>query len=236
MTRTSLVLAGLAAATALAPPAHAGNFSFSFAGAGVNGFVQLTYAPNPNTGVIPGTLSPNLVDPVNSYIVTGISGVFSDANIGLSNAAITGIVPSKPANPEPTNYLAPHSFGFYIITNGVPVPGGLVAPGLSYDNLFYPGGAPATASDYTASGGVFDIYGLVFSIAGGNVVNFWSDGDYGGGATYGAAVTDGINLLDYADPGVLIPEPGSFWLLGASLLGVLASRRHPTGQAVAAIP
>jgi hypothetical protein len=97
---------------------------------------------------------------------------------------------------------------------------------LSYDDLFYPAGSPQTASDYPFHGGFLDIYGLMFTIAGGDVVNFWSDGDFGTGATYGAAVTDGRNVLDYADPGVLVPEPGSIWLLGTGLLGALAWRRR----------
>ena len=59
---------------------------------------------------------------------------------------------------------------------------GLPAPNngfLSYDNLFYPGGSPQTASDYPFRGGCLDIYGLMFSIGGGRVVNtFWSNGDF----------------------------------------------------------
>src|SRR5579875_1310757 len=160
-----LKVAIFAGATSLAVQAHAGTFTLNFGGSGVNGTAQLTYAPNPNTGVLPGT-SPNPVDPIGSYIVTGITGTFSDANIGV-NSSITGIVLSNPANPDPTNHLAPHSFGFYPVLDGVPGPGGS-APGLSYDDLFYPAGSPQTATDYPFHGGVLDIYGIVFTLADGD--------------------------------------------------------------------
>lgn len=230
MKTRSVAAAALVIAALLTSQARATSYSFNFSGAGVSGFMQLTYSPNPNTGVIPGNLSPNLVDPIGSFIITGISGTFSDANIGISNAAITGIVLSNPAHPEPTNLLAPHSFGFYPIASGVPTPGGGTAPGLSYDGLFYPGGSPQVANDYPFHGGFLDIYGMVFTISGGRAVNFWSDGDFGRGATYGAAVTDGRTLLDYADPGVIatVPEPSSMWLLGVGLFAALAWRRRPS--------
>lgn len=205
--------------------AHASNFAFDFDGSGVSGSVQLTYDSNPNAGSPLGT-SPNLVDPIGSYIITSITGTFSDTSLGISNTSITGIVPSNPANPDPTNLLAPKSFGFYPITNGVQSPGG-TAPGLSYDNLFYPAGSPQTASDYPFHGGFLDIYGLVFTIAGGNAVNLWSNGDPGTGLTYGVGVTNGTDLLDYATPVSLtaaVPEPatwammiGGFGLIGAAM-------------------
>ena len=213
-------------AAAVATPAYASNFSFDFNGAGVSGSVQLTYSANPNTGA-PLDQSPNTFDPIGSYIVTGISGSFSDTTLGITNAAITGIVPSNPANPHADNLLAPHSFGFYTIANGVPSPEG-TAPGLSYDNLFYPGGSPGVASDYPFGGGFVDIYGLVFTIEVGNAVNFWSNGvPPGAMLSYGAAVTDGTNLLHYAN-GVTtsVPEPaswammiGGFGMIGASMRG-----------------
>jgi hypothetical protein len=211
------VAALVAAASAI--PAHATDYVFSYAGGGVSGSIMLTYGVNPNTGVLPGT-SPNPVDPIGSYIITGISGTFSDANIGISNAAITGIVLSNPANPEPTNLAAPHSFGFY---NGL----------FSYDNLFYPGGSPAASTDYTVHGGFLDIYGMVFTIAGDKAVNFWSDGDFGGGPTYGVGVTDGTNVLDYVAGGVAVPEPASWALMviGFGALGAAVRRRRQAAVA-----
>lgn len=216
-------------AAATAGSAQASSFLFKLNGSGISSSIRLTYAPNPNTGVLPGT-SPNPVDPIGSYIVTGISGTFSDANIGLLNTAITGIVASSPATPHPTNLLAPHSFGFFPIASGVTTPGG-TAPGFSYGNLFYPGGSPQAASDYPFHGGVFDIYGLVFSTASGKFVNLWTNGDFGGGPEYGVGVTDGLTVLDYTgDPISLtaVPETAS-WLMmigGFGLMGMALRRRH----------
>src|SRR3954454_24344582 len=86
-------------AAAAHSPAHAAVQVFSISGSGISSTFTLTYELNPNTGVLPGT-SPNPVDPVGSYIITGITGTFSDLNIGLVDALITGIVPSNPSNPQ----------------------------------------------------------------------------------------------------------------------------------------
>jgi hypothetical protein len=202
-------------ATSFVSQARAAVATFGFSGGGVSGSVILTYGPDAVVG-----------DPAGAYVITNAAGTFSDLNIGIANAAITGVVPSAPASPEPTNLLAPKSFGFYPITNGVPAPGGAPAPGFSYDDLFYPGGSPQTASDYPFHGGFLDIYGAVFTIAGNQAVNLWSDGDDGTGLTYGVGVTDGTNVLDYVYSGVAVPEPGSFGVFGVGLLGALAWRRR----------
>lgn len=97
---------------------------------------------------------------------------------------------------------------------------------LTYDNLFWPGGSPPTASDYMAHGGFLDIYGLLFDIGGGRVVNFWSNGDYGSGADYGVAVATSARSLDYVTGGVVVPEPGSLALLGAAIAAFGVIRRR----------
>lgn len=216
-------------AAVMGMPASAATFEFKFAGSGVSGSVALTYEANPNTG--PLGMSPNLFDPVGSFIITGATGAFFDTNIGVATN-ITGVVASNPSNPEPSNLLAPASFGHYLVAHGVPGPGG-VAPGFSYDSLFYPNGSPQAASDYPFHGGFLDIYGLVFTTSGGLAVNFWSNGDFGGGATYGAGVTDGVDVLDYVgDIAVSVPEPatwammiGGFALAGIALRGRKAAVR-----------
>ncbi len=226
MINKSLHAAALLAAALATVSAHAASYSFRLNGSGIGAVIHLTFKPNPNTGVLPLT-SPNPVDPIGSYIVTGIRGTFADATIGLPGTAIGAIVTSHPANPEPTNLYAPHSFGFYPVVNGVGGPGG-TAPGLSYDNLFYPGGSPRTASDYPFHGGFLDIYGLVFKLANGDAVNIWSNGSVGQGVSYGAAVTDGTSVLDYAQPvaATAVPEPAAWALMIGGFAGLgLAMRR-----------
>lgn len=218
------------ASIALATAAQAGTTSLNVSGGGISSTITLTYSPNPNTGTI-GT-SPNTHDPVGSYIVTGISGSFSDSTIGFNNVPITGIVLSNPALPTSTNLLAPASFGFYPVGAGLPSPEGL-APGLSYDDLFYPDGSPQTASSYPFHGGYLDIYGLVFTLLGGDAVNLWSNGNMGAGVTYGAAVTDGAGLLDRKSglSVTAVPEPSTWamFLIGFAGLGLAlrASRSRP---------
>lgn len=228
MKATQMMVAALGLAATASMPASAATFVFDFTGSGVSGSVTLTYAPNPKAGGPLGT-SPNIFDPIGSFVVTGATGSFMDANIGVTTT-ITGVVPSNPDNPEPTNLLAPASFGHYIVTNGVPGPDG-VAPGFSYDDLFYPGGSPQTASDYPFHGGFFDIYGLVFTTSGGIAVNFWSNGDFGPGPTYGAGVTDGTDVLDYVgDIEVRAVPESATWammVMGFGIAGVsLRSRRR----------
>jgi len=100
---------------------------------------------------------------------------------------------------------------------------------LTYDNLVYPGGSPQTATDYFPHGGFLDIYGLMFSIDDGKVINFWSNGASGNGIVdYGVAVANSSVGLDYVEGGVAaaVPEPGSLLLLAGGLLEILACRRR----------
>lgn len=210
--RTALSFVAMAAAWPI--QAHAAVYAFNFSGPGVGGTLNLSYEPNPNVGPLPQT-APNPVDPVGSFIITGLSGTYSDAALGISNVAVTGLVPLNRVSPEPSNLLAPNSFSLLPVSNGVASPGGL-SLGLHYDNLFYPAGSPQTASDYPFAGGIFDIYGIAFTIAGGNAVNLWSNGAVPrAGLDYGVAVTDGVDLLNYTG-GVAIaavPEPATWAMM-----------------------
>jgi hypothetical protein len=200
--------------------ADASVFAFSFSGAGVSGTIQLTYGAATD-GKYP-----------QAFEVTGISGTFSDSNNGLNivNAPIGPLIAITRDTPESSNLLAPLDFSRFAVATGLPPDNNGF---LTYDNLLWPGGSPPTASDYTVHGGFLDIYGLMFSIGGGRVVDFWSNGDFSGTGSgpidYGAAVASSDAVLDYGGGGVSVtvaPEPGTLGLLGIGLLGMLALRRN----------
>lgn len=209
------ILAVVAATAALISGhgAQAGVVAFNFDGAGVSGSGFLTYGPNTVVG-----------DPAGSSAITDVSGTFSDANLGLSNVAIVGLLPIDPVNP-PKGGLFPVSFSSIAVTNPSH-PGG----GTSYDNLLYPGGSPWVCEDYPGFGGYLDVYGIVFKLSNGYLVNLWSNGTWTGGPPldYGVAVIDGSNtIVDYVTGGVassVAPEPGSVVLLGVGLLSALTWR------------
>lgn len=190
--------------------AHAGAFPFSFAGPGVSGTVNLIYGAGTDAKY------PQALE------VTGATGTFSDANIGILNASITGLVPINHATPDPTNLLAPADFSRFAVASGTS------HGSLSYDNLLYPGGSPQSATDYPFHGGFIDIYGLLFNLGNGTVVDFWSNGVLPGTSfdDYGVAVATSAASQDYVGGGVAItPEPGSLCLLGTGLVGIVLRRR-----------
>ncbi len=123
---------------------------------------------------------------------------------------------------EPGNLLASNSFSRFAVAAGLPP---LNNGFLTYDNLFWPGGSPPTATDYPIGGGFLDIYGLLFEIGGGRVVNFWSNGDLGSDVDYGVAVATSAMSLDYVSGDVTVPEPGSLALLVAGIALFAAIRR-----------
>ena len=222
MTKKLVVSAALLLAASLPWPASASTFAFSFAGSGVGGSVELTY------GVATDAKYPQ------AFEITGISGTFSDSNNGLNivNATIGPLEPIKNDTPEPTNLLAPHDFSRFAVAAGLPAQNHGF---LTYDNLFYPGGSPPTASDYPVHGGFLDIYGLLFDIGGGRVVNFWSNGDFSGTGTgpidYGVGVATHDGALDYVGGGAAVaPEPSALVLLSSGLIGILAWRRRAARQ------
>jgi hypothetical protein len=199
--------------------AAAESFSFNFSGPGVSGNVLLTY------GAATDAKYPQ------AFELTGISGSFSDSNNGLNlvNVPILGLVSINHAAPEPTNLLAPNDFSKFPVTTGLPH--GV----LTYDNLVWPGGSPQTASDFPFSGGFLDIYGLMFDIGGGKVVDFWSNGNFNAGRpapiNYGVGVATADVALDYVSGGVaavLEPSTCALMLAGLGLLGSIARRRKPS--------
>ena len=169
MRKKIVVSATLLLAASLSWQANASTFDFRFAGAGVSGTVELTYGAATD-GKYP-----------QAFEVTGISGTFSDSNNGLNivNAPIGPLEPVQ-ARHAGARQLA-GAARFQQVRGSVwfvPENNGF----LTYDNLFYPGGSPQTASDYPLHGGFLDIYGLLFDIGGGRVVDFWSNGNHRNGA------------------------------------------------------
>ena len=219
MKRKKLVVpAALIFAASLSFQANASTVDFSFAGPGVNGTVELTY------GTATDAKYPQ------AFEVTGVSGTFSDSNNGLNivNAPIGSLQPIKHDTPEPDNLLAPNDFSRFAVASGLsPQSNGF----LTYDNLFYPGGSPQTASDYPFHGGILDIYGLMFNIGGGRIVDVWSNGDMSqtgaGPIDYGVAVATAGTALDYTGGATVsvAPEPSAFYLLGGGMLAMLLWRR-----------
>ncbi len=170
----------------------------------------------------PGPGWQGVVDPSNALAVTGITGTFSDAALGITDATITELITTDPQAHYDPDYTIPYSFGWY---PGIP------ATVVSYDNLFYPGsGAPVTCLG-VPPGGYFDDYGVMFKLSNGDIVDMYSNGDAPTDAYYGVVVYDpSTGVADYTSADGLIltvPEPSTWamMILGFAGLGFAGYRK-----------
>ncbi len=213
-----VALAGMA----LVGQAHAATMPITFSGEGVSGSLVITFGPGTDARFS------------NAFEITGVTGTFTDTNNGLDivNASVSGLQPINRATPgDPNNVgFAPNDFSTFSVASGLPpVSNGV----LTYDNLFWPGGASQTAWDYPGAGNFLDIYGLMFQIGGGDVVDLFSNGvgfgnNPGDTNVFGVAVANQDVALDYVANGVSAstPEPSTWamMILGFAGLGFAGHR------------
>jgi PEP-CTERM motif len=218
------------AGMALVGQANASTLPITFSGGGVSGSLVITFGPGTDTKY-----------PTTGFEITGVSGTFTDTNIGINDASITSLVTISPTSPlDPLNFAAPHDFSHYAVAKGLPVDNGGF---LTYDNLFWPGGAPVTATGYDGAGNFLDIYGLLFSIGGGDVVDLFSNGvgfgiNPGDTNVFGVAVATPETALDYVPNGVTAstPEPSTWamMVIGFAGLGFAGYRKARRAGVIAA--
>ena len=207
------ILAAAQLIGALTVVSHAQAYQFTLGGEGMTASGWFNVGPDPYTGAAFGTgLIPQgpgyvgLADPLNAQTITGAGGTFTDTNIGLNNAKITGVVAANYLPHFEMDPALPYSFSWYDGTTWAPlVPGGPLFPTgpssslLSYDSLFYAGAAAPVTCTGVGAGGFLDNYGMLMTLDNGDVVDIWSDGG-SGNMIYGAAVASPTEILDYQDP------------------------------------
>jgi hypothetical protein len=228
MKRICLAMAALAAMASV--EARAGVVGIKFSGGGVSGTVVLAYGPATDS-TYPGQ----------GFEITAVGGTFTDTNpgVGIVDAPITSLVPITHSTPaDAANIgIAPHDFSQFAVASGLPSDNHGV---LTYDNLFWPGGAPPIAADFLGASSFLDIYGLMFSIGGGTVVDLFSNGvgNGVGNAVFGVGVANSRTALDYVMGGVTAtaPEPSTWamMILGFAGLGFAGYRKSRKAAAITA--
>ncbi|HWF01223.1 MAG TPA: PEPxxWA-CTERM sorting domain-containing protein [Caulobacteraceae bacterium] len=208
------IFAALPLICALALTSQARAYSFTLGGDGMTASGSFSVGPDSHIGASFGTGDTaqgpgfvGLADPLSAQMITGGSGTFSDSNIGIVNATITGVVANNYLPHFAPDPNLPFSFSWY---NGAGFPASPASTLLSYDNLFYGDGAAPITCIGVPAGGFLDNYGVLFTLSNGDVLDIWSDGGVGS-TIYGAAVSDGVSILDYQDP-----YPGNSDWLGSA--------------------
>jgi hypothetical protein len=242
--KTGVLMAGaVLALLAFGPDAGASPVRINFSGmydfgsdtgTPFSGYADLTIQADPAASATfptpPGAIPPGpRVDPEGAQSIVDATGSFN-------GHAITGVLPLNGASPSPGEYL-PASFSALIAAD---TPDG--APAVTFDNLFYASGSPVTCIGinqdgtttalYPFSGGFLDIYGVLFTLDNGQLLDLWSNGVMpGAGLNYGAILfapaQQDYQVVSAQFNGVMaaVPEPGWLWLFGAGLVGLFAWRR-----------
>jgi hypothetical protein len=253
MKKTHWIMTALPMVGALtfAAHAHAQAYHLTFGGDGnVTGSITITVGPDPYSGAAFGTpanLVPSgpgfvgIADPLSASLITSVNGgTFSDAALGITNEAVTGLVANNYAPHFAPDHTIPYSFSYYTALD----------PKVSYDNLFYTNGSsPQTCTVPPPGnyGGFFDNYGVMFTLANGDVVDLYSNGDIQAvgnppvtpGPNFYGVVVDVGGVPNYDSAGGLtlsIPEPSTWamMVLGFASLGFAgyrASRKTATATA-----
>ncbi len=206
---------------AIAPLSNANTVQFSFSGGGItsSGTITAVLAPDNTSGI----------STPNTYEVTGITGMFTDSNDGVSGS-ITGLY-------MPISYATALTAPSAAFTSA----------GLSYDDLFFAGAnSPADCPGYPFGGGYFDVYGVAFNLSDGDVGEFFSNGILPGnpGALYAAADASATAILDEPNAGsttlpngvlgsfTASPEPNTLLMLlsGVAVIAMIRFCRRSRTQ------
>jgi hypothetical protein len=221
------IMAGAALTGLASGGAQADTATLDFFAPGVSGAVTLTLDPTKTDSNFPNA---GLGNTETALEVQGISGTFSDTNngLGIVDANVTGLVgisPTATLDTDPPNTNAPHDFSIF---KPIQNPFGVLSdenlyPGesyymLSYDNLYWPGGAPTTAwVGYPFGGGPLDVYGLMFTVEGGYTVNLWSNTDSAIGYVVLLGKDNGNTIA--VDAGSA-PEPSTWAMMALGFAGL----------------
>lgn len=231
MFKKMVFLGGVAVVFLLSQSALAGVITFNFSGATASGNGTLTIVPNtspadPNPDCGASGNNACRQDPAGAYRISNITGYFSDTSLGITNASITGLVATSPAN-ERDAIFDPHpptSLSFMGGTRPANDTTGVPADYFAYDNLFYPNGSPVVC-DFPWTGTLLDVYGIAFTLDTGDSVDLWGDGDLGGGPlTYGVGVLNNgkpsyaQRNSQFSGVNFAVPAPDSALMLASGLV------------------